>query len=154
MSYDVIISLHSSRFPEPDSLAKEVSARSAREGHRLVLPPSFDLRVADGFAPLDSTGFGFEVMRSPITSKDVDDYLDVCRENDEEPEDEYLTMLRESDTSITFGCQWQNNWEILVARLIGGALAKLSDGYVCDPQLGVTVRGGYLPRGKRAERKR
>ncbi len=152
MSYDVIISLHSSRFPEPDRLAKEVSARSAREGHRLVLPPSFDLRVAEGFAPLDSTGFGFEVMRSPITSKDVDDYLDICREDDEEPEDEYVTMLRESDTSITFCCK--DNWEILVARLIGGALAKLSDGYVCDPQLGVTVRGGYLPRDKRADRKR
>ena len=146
MSYDVIIYLHSSRFPEPNRLAKEVSARSARARTRLVLAPSFDLRVADGFAPLDSTGFGFEVRRSAVTSKNVELYLEICRDHDEEPEDEYLTMLRESDTSITFGCQ--NDWEILAARLIGGALAKLSDGYVCDPQLDVTVRAGYLPRNR------
>jgi hypothetical protein len=146
MSYDVIVYMHSSRFPELNRLAEEVSARSPR----LALPPSFDLRVASGYVPLGSTGF--EVMSSPITSKDEEDYREICREDGEavDADDEYLTVLRESDTCITFCCQ--DDEEILAARLIGGAVAKLSDGYVCDPQLDVTVRGGYLPKYKRADR--
>jgi len=135
MSYDVIIYLHSSRFPEPDRLAAEVSAYAPW----LALAP-FDLRVDEGYVPLASTGF--EVSRWPITSEDVEEYREALRA-DGELNDENLAMFIESDTTITLGCI--DDAEISAARIVAGALAKLSNGFVCDPQLDVTVRGDYLP---------
>jgi hypothetical protein len=136
MSYDFIVYTQINRVPEPDRLAAEVSAHAPW----LALPLSFDVRVDEGYVPLVSTGF--EVSRWPITSEDVEQYREDLRE-DGEADDEYLAVLLDSDTTITLRCT--DDAEISVARVVAGAVAKLSNGFVCDPQLGVTVRGGYLP---------
>lgn len=138
MSYDFIVYMQINRVPDPDRLAAEVSVHAPW----LALAP-FDLRVDEGYVPLASTGF--EVSRSPITSKDVEDYRELLREGGEVDDDEYIAVLRESDTTITLGCK--DDAEISAARVVAGALAKLSNGFVCDPQLDVTVRGDYLPQG-------
>jgi hypothetical protein len=136
MTYDFIVYTHSSRFPEPSRLAEEVSVRSPE----LALPPSFDLRVARGYVPLDNTGF--EVTRSPITPAQVASHRDALREASE-ADDEHLVVLLESDTRIIFRCK--DDDEISIAKLVAGAVAKLSNGFVCDPQRDVLVRGRYLP---------
>jgi hypothetical protein len=135
MSYDILVYTHSSRFPEANRLAEEVSARSPG----LALPPSFDLRVASGFVPLDSTGF--EVCRWRITAAQIESHREALKENGE-ADDELLTVLLESDTCVAFSCQ--DDAEISAAKIVAGAVAKLSSGYVFDPQLDVAVRGGYL----------
>lgn len=136
MSYDFIVYTHSSRFPEPHRLAEEVSARSPE----LALPPSFDLRAARDYVPLEKTGF--EVTRSPITEAQLDSHREALREAGE-ADDEHLAVLLESDTRVTFRCK--DDGEIEVAKLVAGAVAKLSNGFVCDPQRDVMVRGRYLP---------
>jgi hypothetical protein len=138
MSYDFIVYTQINRVPEPDRLAAEVSVHAPW----LALAP-FDLRVDEGYVPLASTGF--EVSRSPVTSKDVEDYRELLRDEVEADDDEYIPMLLESDTTITFWCR--DNAEISAARVVAGALAKLSNGFVCDPQFDITVRGDYLPQG-------
>jgi hypothetical protein len=107
-------------------LAAEVSAHAPW----LALAP-FDLRVDEGYVPLASTGF--EVSRWPIEALQADGELN----------DENLAVFLESDTTITLGCR--DHAEISAARIVAGAVAKLSNGFVCDPQLDVTVRGDYLP---------
>ena len=136
MSYDLIVYTRSSRFPEPHRLAEEVSARSPG----LTLPPELDLRAADGYVPLASTGF--EVSRSAVTPADVEDHREALKEAGD-PDDEHLGVLLESDTCIAFHCQ--NDDEISTARIVAGAVAKLSGGYVYDPQLDVSARASYLP---------
>lgn len=145
MSYDLIVYTHSSRFPEPNRLAEEVSARSPG----LALPPSFDLRVVRGFVPLDSTGF--EVTRSAITAAQIESHREALRENGE-ADDEHLAVLLEMDTRVTFCCKDED--EISAARVVAGAVAKLSNGFVCDPQYDVLVRGDYLPQGPIVDRRR
>lgn len=147
MSYDFIVYTQINRVPEPDRLAAEVSVHAPW----LALAP-FDLRVDEGYVPLASTGF--EVSRSPITSKNVELYRELLREEGEveADDDEYIAMLLESDTTITLGCR--DDAEISAARVVAGALAKLSNGFVCDPQLDVTVRGDYLPQSPTVDRRR
>ncbi len=135
MSYDFIVYTQINRVPEPDRLAAEVAVHAPW----LTLAP-FDLRVHEGYVPLASTGF--EVSRWPITSEDVEEYREALEE-DGALNDEKLAVYTESDTTITLGCT--DAAEISAARIVAGAVAKLSNGFVCDPQLGVTVRGGYLP---------
>jgi len=136
MSYSLIVYTQNSRFPEPNRLAEEISARSPG----LEWSPSCDLRVVRGFVPLGSTGF--EVTRSAITAAQIESHREALREYGE-ADDVHLAVLLEMDMRTTFRCKDED--EIAAASVVAGALAKLSDGYVCDPQYDVLVRGDYLP---------
>ena len=136
MSYDIIVYTQSSRFPDPVRLGAELSARAPG----LSVPPSLDLRSARGYVPIASTGFA--VTRWAITEDQIEDHKQALRDAGE-PDDEYLGVLQASDTCVTFRCN--DDQEISAARWVAGAIATLSGGFVCDPQEGVTVQGGYLP---------
>ena len=135
MSYDFIVYTRTNRIPEPARLAVELSSRAPW----LALPSSFDLRVASGYVPLATTGF--EVSLAPITAAEIEDHLAALKEAGEE-EDDHLAILRACDTCVTFHCKDDN--EISAARIVAGALAILSGGFLCDPQKDVTVEGRYL----------
>jgi hypothetical protein len=136
MSYDFVVYMRSDRFPESARLAAELSSRAPW----LVLPPSFDLRDARGYTPLGNTGF--EVTRSPITAARIESHKKALKEN-EEADDQHLAILLASDMRITFRCK--DDDEISAARIVAGALATLSGGFLRDPQKGVTIEGSYLP---------
>jgi hypothetical protein len=132
MSYDFIIYTRCDRFPDPASLAAELSSRAPW----LCLPSSIDLRVARGFVPLASTGF--EVTRSPVTSAQIEEHRDALKEA-READDDHVAVLQASDTRTTFRCK--DDQEISAARIVAGAVATLSGGYVSDPQKDITLRG-------------
>jgi len=136
MSYDFIIYTRSNRFPDPDRLAAELSSRAPW----ISLPSSIDLRVARGFVPIATTGF--EVTRSPITSAQIEDHREALKEAGE-ADDDHVAVLQASDTRTTFRCKDEH--EIAAARIVAGAVATLSGGYLSDPQKDVTVEGSYLP---------
>jgi hypothetical protein len=136
MSYHFIIYYtRSNRFPDPARLAAELSSRAPG----LSLPSSIDLRVARGFIPIASTGF--EVTRSPITSAQIEDHREALKEAGE-ADDDHVAVLQASDTRTTFRCK--DDKEISAARIVAGAVATLSGGYLSDPQQDITVQGGYL----------
>ena len=136
MSYDFIVYTRSNRLPEPARLAAELSSRAPW----LALPSSFDLRTANGYVSLAPTGF--EVWLAPITAAEVEDHKEALKEAGEE-DDDHLAILQACDTCVMFHCKDDN--EISAARLVAGALATLSGGFLCDPQKGVTIEGSYLP---------
>jgi len=135
MSYNFVVYMRTSRFPEPPQLAAELSSRAPW----IVVPTSFDLREAQGYTPVGGTGF--EVTRSQITAEWIEDHRQTLKERGEK-DDEHLAILLASDMRITFRCK--DDEEISVARIIAGALATLSGGYLRDPQKDVTVKEGYL----------
>ena len=132
----VIVYTRSNRIPEPSRLAAELSSRAPW----LVLPASFDLREARGYIPLGSTGF--VVWLSSITAAEIERHKEALKEAGE-GDDVHLAILQASDTHIMFNCKDEK--EVAAARLVAGALATLSGGFVCDPQTDVTIEGGYLP---------
>ena len=134
MSYDFIVYTQRERLPDPDRLAEELSVVG------VSTPPSVDLRVARGFVPMSDAGF--EVTRSAVTTEQIEDHRNALAEAGE-ADDEHLAILLISDTRMTFRCREAD--EIAVARVVAGAVAKLSNGFVCDPQLATTVQGAYLP---------
>lgn len=136
MSYSFVVYMMSDRFPEAAHLGLELASRAPW----LEVPASFDLREAQGYTPVGSTGF--EVTRSRITAEWIDDHRQRLKELGEK-DDEHLAILLASDMRITLRCK--DGEEISVARIIAGALATLSGGYLRDPQKDVTVKGGYLP---------
>lgn len=136
MSYDFIVYTQRNRIPEPSRLAAELSSRAPW----LALPASFDLREARGYVPL--AGAGFEVWLSPITAAEIEEHKKALKEAGEE-DDDHLAILQSSDTCIMFNCK--DDEEISAARIVAGALATLSRGFVCDPQRDVTIEGSYLP---------
>jgi hypothetical protein len=136
MSYDFIIYMRSNRFPEVAQLAAELSSRAPW----LVLPSSFDLRVARGYTPVGDAGF--EVTRSSITAARIEGHKKALKEAGQD-DDHHLSILLASDMRITFRCQ--DDQEISVARLVAGALATLSGGFLRDPQKDMTIKGSYLP---------
>jgi hypothetical protein len=136
MSYDFIVYTRSNRIPEPARLAAELSSRAPW----LAMPSSFDLRDASGYIPLATTGF--EVWLEPITEAEIEGHKEALKHAGEE-EDGHLAILQACDTSVMFNCK--DDQEISAARIVAGALATLSGGFLCDPQKGVTVEGGYLP---------
>lgn len=133
MSYDVILYLKFNEFPSPGQLAQELSSAG------FASPPSLDLREARGFVPMGDTGF--EVSCAPITADEIRDHQNALRVADE-ADDEHLLILRESDTTMTFWCHDES--EVAAARQVAGAIARLSRGYVCDPQTGEVTQGSYL----------
>jgi hypothetical protein len=135
MSYDFIVYTRSNRIPEPARLAAELSSRAPW----LALPSSFDLHEASGYVPLATTGF--EVWLAPITAAEVEDHKEALKEAGEK-DDDHLAILQACDTCVMFHCK--DDKEIFAARLVAGALATLSGGFLCDPQQDVTVGGGYL----------
>jgi hypothetical protein len=136
MSYDFIVYTLSSQIPEPARLAAELSSRAPWLG----VPPSFDLREASGYVPLATTGF--EIWLEPITAAEIEDHKEALKEAGE-PDDDHLAILQGCDTSVMFNCK--DDREISAARIVAGALAALSGGFLCDPQKGVTVAATYLP---------
>ena len=133
MSYDFLMFVRRDSFPAPSRLADELRPDG------LVMPPALDISAADGFVPIADTGF--EVCCSDLTEAHVAEHQNALREAGE-PDDEHLAILRASDLFVSFGCH--DDREIAVAKLVAGAIAKLSNGYVCDPQTGEVVRGDYL----------
>jgi hypothetical protein len=136
MSYDFVVYTLSSRIPEPAHLAAELSSRAPW----LAVPSSFDLREASGYVPFATTGF--EVWLEPITAAEIQDHKEALKEAGE-PDDGHLAILQACDMSIMFTCRDEK--EIAAARIVAGALATLSRGFLCDPQKGVTVDASYLP---------
>jgi len=136
MSYDFVVYMRSNRFPESARMAAELSSRAPW----LVLPSWFDMRVARGYTPIGDSGF--EVTRSPITAARIEDHKEALKEAGEE-DDDHLAILLASDMRITFRCK--DDQEISVARIVAGALATLSGGFLRDPQKDVTIEGSYLP---------
>jgi len=136
MSYNFVVYMRSSRFPDPAQLIAELSSRAPW----LVLPSSFDLHVARGYTPVGNSGF--EVTRSPITAEWIEDHREALKEAGED-DDQHLAILLASDLRITFRCK--DDQEISVVRIVAGALATLSGGFLRDPQEDVTVEGSYLP---------
>jgi len=136
MSYDFVVYMRSDRFPEPAQFAAELSSRAPW----LVLPSSFDIRVARGYTPVGRSGF--EVMRFPITAARIEGHKKALKEAGEE-DDQHLAILLASDIRITFLCK--DDQEISVARIVAGAFATLTGGFLSDPQKDVTVEGSYLP---------
>lgn len=134
MSYDFIVYTRSERLPDPDRLAEELSVVG------LATRPSADLRIARGFVPMSETGF--EVTRSNITKEQIEDHKNALAEAGE-PDDDHLAILLVSDLRMTFRCREPD--EIAIARVVAGAVARLSAGFICDPQLDITVHGAYLP---------
>src|ERR1700755_2314215 len=126
MSYDFIVYTQRARLPAPDRLAEELSVVG------LVIPPSVDLRIARGFVPMSDTGF--EVTSSEITREQIEDHKSALAEAGE-PDDDHLAILLASDMRMTLRCR--EPAEIATARIVAGAMAKLSNGFVCDPQLDV-----------------
>jgi hypothetical protein len=134
MSYDFIVYVQRERLPDPARLAEELSIVG------LTTPPSIDLRGARGYVPMSDSGF--EVTSSAITQEQIEDHKNALAEEGE-PDDDHLAILLASDMRITFRCR--EPAEIATARMVAGAMAKLSNGFVCDPQLDLTVHGTYLP---------
>jgi hypothetical protein len=133
MSYDFLVYTRRDRFPAPDRLVEELRS------HGLAMPPSLDLIAADGYVPIADTGF--EVCCADLTSAHVEEHQSALREAGE-PDDDHLAILRASDLFISFGCHDER--EIATAKLVAGAIAKLSNGYVCNPQIGEVVHADYL----------
>jgi hypothetical protein len=136
MSYDFIVYVRREQLPSAEQVSDELEAHE-RELH---VPSSVDFSTVRGYVPISDTGF--EVTRSAITPQDVEDHRSALREDDE-PDDEFVTVLLASDMQITFRCRSQR--EIEAARLVAGAVAKLSNGYISNPQDGTTVLADYLP---------
>ena len=136
MSYDLVVYMRSNRFPGSAQLTAELASRAPW----LAVPSSFDLREARGYTPVGNTGF--EVIRSQITEARIEAHRQALKESGEK-DDEHLMILLASDMRIMFCCQ--DDDEISAARIIAGALATLSGGYLRDPQENITVKGSYLP---------
>lgn len=136
MSYDFIVYTQRSRIPVAARLAAELSSRAPW----LDVSPSFDLRETRGYTPLGTTGF--EVWLEPILATEIEDHEQALKEAGAPP-DQHLAILRACDTSVMFNCK--DDKEIRAARIVAGALAVLSGGFLCDPQTGVTVAASYLP---------
>jgi len=136
MSYNFVVYMRSNRFPESAQLTAELSSHAPW----LVLPSSFDLRVAEGYTPVGHSGF--EVTRSSITATRIESHKKALKEAGEQ-DDAHLAILLASDMRITFRCK--DDQEIAVARIVAGALATLSGGFLRDPQKDVTIKGSYLP---------
>ena len=136
MSYDFVVYMRSDRFPESARLTAELSSRAPW----LVVPSSFDLREARGYTPIGNTGF--EVTRSPITAARIEGHKKALKKSGE-ADDQHLAILLASDMRITFRCK--DDEEISAGRIVAGALATLSGGFLRDPQKDVTIEGSYLP---------
>ena len=136
MSYDFIVYTQRSQLPEPTRLAAELCSRAPW----IDVPSSFDLREAKGYVPLGTTGF--EVWLEPITTAEIEDHKQALKEAGKPPDD-HLAILQRCDTSVIFNCK--DDREVSAARIVAGALAVLSGGFLCDPQKGATVASAYLP---------
>jgi hypothetical protein len=132
MSYDFIMYMRRNDFPEAGRLAEELRPF-------VLTMPMLDLRLTDGFVPVSDAGF--EVSCSDVTARDIEEHQNALREAGE-PDDEHIAILRASDMCMSFGCR--DDREIRVAKLVAGAIAKLSKGFVCDPQTGEVAHGDYL----------
>lgn len=133
MSYDFMLYVKRDSLPGTAVLNHELAAAG------ISVPRTFDIKVASGFVSvLDA---GFECSISAITAWHVEDHIKALKAA-QEPDDEQLVILRSSDALVCFGCRTER--EVELAGIVVGALGKLSGGYVCDPQTGEVVHGGYL----------
>ncbi|MCA9674709.1 MAG: hypothetical protein H6708_05080 [Kofleriaceae bacterium] len=139
MSYDFIVYVRGDQLPDPSRLAAELEGCSPP----VRILPGADIRQAEGFFPVEVAGrrSGFEVWRSPITGEDVARHKATLARLGE-PDDDHLTILSTCDMDMTLTCHDAD--EIAAAKLVAGALATLSRGFLCDPQEDVTVEGRYL----------
>lgn len=136
MTYDLIVYTTRNKIPAVSLVAVEVCTQSPD----LILPEWWDVRTHEGFLPIGDVGF--EVWISDIAAEQIEQYKRTLAEEGE-IEDFYLSILLACDTRITFCCNGEG--DVIAAKVIAGAIAKLTGGFACDPQSDITVEANYLP---------
>jgi len=133
LSYDLMVYTKSARVP---TVERVLAALPATVAPTSPLP---DLLLAPGgFVPMsvDGASTGFELATYPITSTDVEAYkADLAASHMED--DGFLGMMTECDVTISFSCR--HDPKVEAARKVAAVIARLSQGYLYDPQLGTLV---------------
>lgn len=136
MSYDFIVYVRRDSLPDAAAVSRELALRAPG----IEIPGNVDFGSTRGYVPISDSGF--ELTRSDITMANVESHRNLLRQ-DNEPDDDRIAILLASDMRITFRCR--DGREIDVAKLVAGAVAKLANGYISNPQMGLTIRADYLP---------
>jgi hypothetical protein len=125
MSYDFNAYLVRASFP---TLA-ELREHLVQAGGRVTIDDGVDFLTDTGWVNvmLDGAPTGFEVYSSEI--------------DDNEGPDQHLDILESNDFDLNFNCK-RDEREQTAARLVITAIATATNGWLCDPQIGTTVRLG------------
>ena len=139
MSYDFIVYTRSERLPSRHELTTALESSGGPVIDDQVFP---DLASASGgFVPVTSGGeaTGFELSSYPITTEEIEAFKADLQASGEEDE-EFLHVLTTNDVTITFRCR--DDREIEAAHLVAEAVARLSNGVLCDPQTDTMTEPG------------
>jgi hypothetical protein len=140
MSYDLIVYARRERIPDPDRFLAALAATTPV----VAIGEEFaDLRrPRTGFVPVrvEERDSGFELYAAPISRRDIDDFQADVQASGEEMTGgnaRYLKILTSCDIMLTLVAK--DELEAKAARAVASVLASLSEGYLNDPQTGLTT---------------
>ncbi len=140
MSYDLCIYTQRERIPDPDRFMASLAAATPP----VIIGGEFaDMRhPRSGFVPVrvEEQDSGFELYAATIDKQDIDDFQADVQGSGEEMTGgnaRYLKILTSCDTMLTLVAK--DELEAKAARAVAGVLASLSEGYLTDPQTGITT---------------
>lgn len=139
MSYDLLVYTRRERLPAPDRLRAELLALAPS-----VEVAALDLEHASGYVPAKrgGEGTGFDVLVASVDEDDIDDYK-ADLEKSGSADNGFLDVLTSSDTFISVS--GKSSTEIEAARAVAEVIARLSRGYLYDPQAGAVLSSTTVP---------